>query len=377
MTVTSSKRKLLILLAGVLAGMFFGAACSLAPMLATGRVSTRTVPAVNTSTRTSTFTHTPSPSPTLTPTPTSTPTTQNACPSGNCAYACVSKLRSFLNGQPLIPPSSVYPHPSRKPNMTTLVTYRVDGDRISSPVLAPNLASDLLPYQADSSAQQRIWDFFAYIIPAAQRSRIKTFVVATDGSGGFLASIGFSTADLSNWQLTVDIVDSVDPTNMTYTMLHEFGHLLTLNDSQLAPDVQVLSHPNDPKVYATQAATCSHYLSEDGCSKPDSYINAFYQKFWVDLFPAWEKVDAITDPLAYNRQLALFYYAHQDQFVTPYSSTSPEEDIAESWAHFIFDVKPNGNSIARQKLLFFYNFPDLVSLRSQIVNNICLYSQGK
>ena len=30
-----------------------------------------------------------------------------------------------------------------------------------------------------------------------------------------------------------------------------------------------------------------------------------------------------------------------------------------------------------QKILFFYGYPNLVSLRSQIVNNICLYSAGK
>jgi hypothetical protein len=63
--------------------------------------------------------------------------------------------------------------------------------------------------------------------------------------------------------------------------------------------------------------------------------------------------------------------------VTPYAVTSPEEDIAESWAHFIFDKKPTDNSIGEQKLLFFYGYPELVSLRNQIVNNICLYSAGK
>jgi len=108
-----------------------------------------------------------------------------------------------------------------------LVTYQIEGDQITSPKLASKLSSDLLPYQADSPAQQRIWDYFAKILPSDQRSEIKTFVIGTDGVGGVLASISLLNADLSSWQLNVDIVDSVDPTNMTYTLLHEFGHLLT------------------------------------------------------------------------------------------------------------------------------------------------------
>jgi len=261
--------------------------------------------------------------------------------------------------------------------MLTLVTYQIEGDQITSPKLASKLSSDLLPYQADSPAQQRIWDYFAKILPSDQRSEIKTFVIGTDGVGGVLASISLLNADLSSWQLNVDIVDSVDPTNMTYTLLHEFGHLLTLDSSQETPDLKLLNHPNDQQVYATESSTCPQFMTSEGCSKPDSYINNFYQKFWANIFDAWAKINAETDTAAYNSQLGQFYYAHQDQFVTPYSVTSPEEDIAEAWAHFIFDVKPTGNSIARQKILFFYDYPNLVNLRSQIVNSICLYSQGK
>jgi hypothetical protein len=72
-----------------------------------------------------------------------------------------------------------------------------------------------------------------------------------------------------------------------------------------------------------------------------------------------------------------FYLTNQDQFVTPYSVTSPEEDLAETWAHFIFEAKPAGHSISQKKILFFYDYPDLVQLRAQIVNAICLYAAGK
>ncbi len=261
--------------------------------------------------------------------------------------------------------------------MTTLVTYPVQGDQITSPVLATKLATDLLPYQAASAAQQKIWDYFAKIIPLDQRKEIKTFIIATDGVGGVLASLGFSTADLANWQLSVDIVDSVDPTNMTYSLMHEFGHYLTLNNSQVTPDLELLNHPNDQQVHATETAACPQYLTIDGCSLPNSIINLFFQKFWVDLYPSWTTINAEKDPATYNKLLGDFYFAHQDQFVTPYSATSPEEDLAETWAHFVLGGKPAGRSISNQKVLFFYDYPNLVQLRSQIVNNICLYAVGK
>ena len=389
MTIGLSKTKRGIRLAGLLAGLVVLTGCWLEPVTAVQPTGTRAAPKastpISTLNLTPTFTLTSVPTATATVAATATltathaATAENVCPSGNCAYACLSKIRSFLNGpgQPLYPPNSIYPNPGRSLKMTTLVTYQIEGDQITAPVLAPNLASDLLPYQADRPAQQRIWDFFAKILPSDQRREIQAFVIGTDGRAGVLASISMLSSNLDKWQLNVDIVDAVDPTNMTYTLLHEFGHLLTLDNSQEIPDLKLLNHPNDQNVYATESATCSQFLTSEGCSKPDSYINAFYQKFWLDLFGTWATINAETDPATYDSQLEKFYFAHQDQFVTPYSATSPEEDIAEAWTHFIFDVKPAANSVARQKILFFYNYPDLVNLRSQIVNGICLYSQGK
>jgi hypothetical protein len=381
MTVSLSKTKWCFTLAGILVGLVILTACLLepAPVITPAKSQVATPFSTLTSTLPFTPTVTLTSTPTPTPTATLTATAEIVCPTGNCAYSCLSKLRSFLNGpgQPLSPPSSVYPHPGRSLKMVTLVTYQIEGDQISSPKFAPNLSSDLLPYQTDSPAQQRIWDFFAKILPPDQRTEIKTFIIATDGRGGVLASISLLNADLTNWQLNVDIVDAIDPTNMTYTLLHEFGHLLTLDSSQQTPDLQLLNHPNDQKIYTAEASTCPQFLTSEGCSKPDSYINDFYQKFWVELFDTWATINAETDSATYDRKLGEFYHAHQDQFVTPYSATSPEEDIAESWAHFIFDVKPNGNTIARKKILFFYDYPYLVNLRNQIVNGICLYSQGK
>ncbi len=311
--------------------------------------------------------------------PTLESTLQDLCPSGNCAYACVSKLKSFLDspGQPLSPPKSVYPRNSRQVDAITLVTYHIDGNQIDSPQFASGLAADLLPYQQDSQAQHKIWDYYSRIIPADERKDLTTFTIATDGKGGMLASVGITSADTSHWTLSVDIVDATDPTDMTYTLLHEFGHLLTLNSTQVTMDMAVLTHPDDPTIFSQESSACPTYFSSEGCTKPDSYLNQFFQRFWVKIYSSWQKINAEKNSAVYNEELAKFYMEHQSDFVTPYAVTSPEEDIAESWAHFLFGPKPSGDSIANQKLLFFYGFSNLVQLREQIVNGICNYSEGK
>ena len=67
-----------------------------------------------------------------------------------------------------------------------------------------------------------------------------------------------------------------------------------------------------------------------------------------------------------------FYKIYQDQFLTDYAATSPLEDIAESWAFFVLSPKPELNSIANEKILFFYEYPELVALRQEILDRLCV-----
>jgi hypothetical protein len=48
------------------------------------------------------------------------------------------------------------------------------------------------------------------------------------------------------------------------------------------------------------------------------------------------------------------------------------EDIAESWAFFVLSPKPALDSIANEKILFFYEYPELVELRTKILKQICV-----
>jgi hypothetical protein len=71
-----------------------------------------------------------------------------------------------------------------------------------------------------------------------------------------------------------------------------------------------------------------------------------------------------------------FYWLHANQFLTSYAAKNPEEDIAESWAFFILSSKPEPTSIANQKILFFYEYPELVTLRQEIRDRLCTTLSG-
>ena len=60
-----------------------------------------------------------------------------------------------------------------------------------------------------------------------------------------------------------------------------------------------------------------------------------------------------------------FFLRHEDDFVTDYASTSPSEDIAESFAYFVLYDKAEGNGLQAQKQNFFYAYPELVTFRDQ------------
>ena len=251
-----------------------------------------------------------------------------------------------------------------------LVTYPVQGDELGTPLFEA-VSTDLSDEQANVPAQQAIWSYFARLIPEHNRDFLTEFAVLTDGKDNLLAAVAQSRNDPAHWRLEVDIADAQDYENLTFTLIHEFGHLLTLNDDQVSPSMAVFNNPHDPAVRSHEAGMCQNFFPHEGCSNRDSYINQFYQRFWSDKYNEWYQVETIQDEYLYYTRLNEFYEKYQDQFVTEYAPTNPGEDIAETWAYFVLTPKPQGSTIAEQKVLFFYEYPELVQLRQEIINNLC------
>lgn len=312
------------------------------------------------------------------PTPTLKPTPDIQCTKSDCMDACIRQINTMLKSNGISPQTKAAAVPQNLNIMpTVLATYNISGEQLSTPVLASGVPADLLPYQQNTAAQQMVWNYFATMIPPDQRTELANFIISSDGKGGMLASVQQNIADPKKWALNVDIVDADKPRNLTFTLIHEFGHLLTLNDTQITMDPSVIANPMDLQLQAQGVASCQQYFATDGCSQPNSYINQFYTQFWPKLYPEWSAIYAQRNANNYLSLISNFYQHHPTQFVTPYAATSPEEDIAETWARFVLTTKPPADGTANKKILFFYNYPELVNLRNQIVYGICNYAQNQ
>jgi hypothetical protein len=248
-------------------------------------------------------------------------------------------------------------------SMQDLVVYQVSGDQIADPKLL-SVAENLKPLQADTTSQQRIWDYFIKIIPAEQRATITKYKIMTDGTGNFNAQVESEinwdqNSTTEKWSLLVDLADFVDERQFTSTLIHEFGHILTLNINQLD--------------FKQDAANCPRYLKDNGCSQPNSYLQLFYERFWTGIYDEWHVIASQSDPAAVKSGLETFYQAHPQDFVSQYATSAAHEDIAESWMNFVLSPKLAGNTLAEQKVNFFYEFPELVQIRSQVIGLTCGY----
>jgi hypothetical protein len=304
--------------------------------------------------------------PTASPTPSPTPDT---CPNGDCITSCLDNLTDITRS------GGTDSKSARKyfvaDDEYNLVTYTVQGDLIENPVDKPNLPKNFREYQNDRTAQEKIWNYFAAIIPPENRKFLTEYIIFTDGKDNLLASVEQSRHSPSEWALSVDIMDASNPQDLTFTLVHEYGHLLTLNPSQVVPSQPIFDNPESDSVYQKEVAACQAYFPGEGCSHKDSYINLFFDRFWPKIYPEWERLDYIEDEDEYYYALEKFYEKYQDQFVTDYAPTDPAEDIAESFSFFILKPKPTGDTIADQKVLFFYDFPELVQLRDQMGRRLC------
>jgi hypothetical protein len=286
---------------------------------------------------------------------TESPATESPVNVDKITSACLSQLEVMLNDEGEW--AGYYGAPEVDDEYT-LVTYQVSGDEISTPDYETDIPDDLLEYQQDTHTHEYLWRFFTDIIPADQRGMISEFIIFTDGVDNVIGAT--DEADIPDtWTLELDILDSEDLPLLATTLVHEFGHMLTLNDQQLD--------------YET--STCSTYETLDGCSADDSYINDFYDAFWTDIYDEWEANVLTADGEVDEDEVYNFYDQYPDQFLTDYAPTGPEEDIAESWIYFVMGPKPAGDTIAEQKILFFYDYPELVTLRQQILNGMCQYTE--
>lgn len=302
---------------------------------------------------------------TRTPKPTPQPIT---CSDDSCLDACIARINEALKTGNF---ESIGGDYAGKEANLNLVLYEVENGKLGNPSIL-FVPKEFEPFQQDLNAQQVAWNYTSSLLPPDQLKWISEYYIFTDGPNNTLAWVNTRNIfDRAHWQLGVDIVDAEDPVYFTYTLIHEFGHLITLNTDQIP-------YKDSYSTWSQNPATCSQFSLPEGCTNPDSYLNLFHQRFWTGIFDEWlETVDQIrvASDDEYRMLVEGFYDKHEDQFIREYAATNIREDVAESFMYFVIEPKPRGNSVVEQKIRFFYDFPELVSLRKQIIQNVCSYTQ--
>lgn len=203
--------------------------------------------------------------------------------------------------------------------------------------------------QISDEADERVWAFLCSILPLQARQKIAEFNLFTDGYSNILAYTSpikqeDGTTDNSRFSINIDYYDVFDETGaprdwskLAYTILHEYGHVLLEDETQI--DLTLGENTHDPAGFL-----------------PGSFRAAFYRQFWEAL-----GITAVTD-----------YNENPTRYVSRYGANYFHEDIADTFALFVLGEKPQGTTVAEDKIRFFWAEDSMVTLREEIRANMGL-----
>ena len=218
--------------------------------------------------------------------------------------------------------------------------------------------------------------------------------------------------------------DALEINMLKMILIHENAHILSLSASQSDNDLlgweqfpfdeewEKADFVKAEQIFTQKEADCAPnvYADWSGCMKDNSYLNLFFQKFWADIYSEYYYWFEFADNDEMPELISAFRQNYHNQFVTHYSMTHPAEDFAESFTAFVLwdeekianqkklcsEAKGDGwtasgwnliqygdwsywhwchkiysyNAIWEEKILFFYDFPELVEMRDFIRSNL-------
>lgn len=306
--------------------------------------------------------------------PTLTSVVAPVCEDADCLSACLRQIPDF-EVEPLTKEDARAL--KEKSGGYDLVRYRLDEeDKTIKRIAIPTVPDYLILYQGDEELHHRIWDYFTGIFPNDEEFHVSYLIITMDASeDSYSAAIWNSQG---KWRLYVNLLDFDSSNYAIETMTHEYGHMLTLNDDQVKGLSDEYGLEMERSDYDSMQSKCEGYFfTGTECTLENSYLDQFGNRFWTgDPLEAWIDAFLLYDKGQdlYEKAQEEFYRQYRDHFVTEYAATSPTEDIAETWTEFVMRPQPTGVTVADQKVLFFYEYPELVELRSEIIQGVCQYA---
>ena len=263
---------------------------------------------------------------------------------------------------------------------TEITQYQIEKDDTLTFVYEDSDISPKLETFRDQSLHQDLWEIYTSITPPEILSEVVSFVVYTDDYAETSESAAVNRASLNplKFLVSVDPVDMVpsgikiDKQFYISTMIHENAHILSLSASQGDNKSISVDTANSPDMYKQEmkngerSCAPNYYNDFAGCMNQNSYLNAFFQEFWSEIYDDFKWSLEFDDYETFNEHHTEFYFKYEKYWLTEYSSENPNEDFAESFMAFVLREKPSAPTFAEQKILFFYQYPELVEMRDFI-----------
>lgn len=210
------------------------------------------------------------------------------------------------------------------------------------------------------------WYVFSSLIPEEERDMLTEISWYDTGEDALLA-VGVAGDDGTEASLLIsDNVGNYGPP-LKKTFIHEFAHMFTLDDTQMEIDADLV-YSEDEEQWERAVDECSTMFVNPGCLKENSYLYVFYETFWEDVSDEYEAIDW-EDERSYEE----FFFDHEEHFYNSYQGTSVVEDIADSFSFFVMqpsEVAFEAEEIKDEKLAFFYEYDELVDIRTAILENL-------
>ena len=168
------------------------------------------------------------------------------------------------------------------------------------------------------------WHSLAVIAPTLARADLGLFGGYTGDEESdevtlaFVNSIDFD-GDLFQMSVNLDAYQD-DANEALLTMAHEFSHVFTQLPSQLDRTLEA-------------ADNCDTYYNGEGCF----YDSALMWRYMVEFWPQ-EFIDEFDPEVEASNEVGAERCALNPDFLGPYAASNPEEDFAETFSAFVFEL---------------------------------------
>jgi len=191
-----------------------------------------------------------------------------------------------------------------------------------------------------------IWSAFVRIVtPRFAAEQMSALRIADTPQNASAAAVELASVRPQRWILTVNLAANLRRTDYLRTLLHEYAHLLMLDERQL-----------------TRTGDCPTTLLPEGCLAPDATLERFQTRFW-DRYGQ----DAPAPDVRSASEAWRLYHEHTGHFVSVYAATNVVEDAAETFVEFVARSRPSpGSGLWAQKIAFYWEQPAYVTIRTHI-----------